>query len=536
MGCLGGELLKELLRACYRVIRWCAFLLTGVWAPMLWAECEAVPDVSEFYQSGWGIDHAGQRFQRRSAINGGNASALKLKWAYGFSNDTPRVFPLVSRDTIFIGDAGLGLVALDRETGCTRWLNTDIQDTGTAISHGKVGERVVLVGSGRQSGVFVVDAVTGATLWHRRVDDDNPIAMFSGSPLVYEDQVFVPISSMEIGLSANPFYGCCTTSGGMAALDLATGKTNWYLRTIPDQPEVTGRHWVFVQEHGPSGAPVWGAPTLDVKRRQLLYGTGQNYSHPATATSDSIFAVDIDTGKSRWIAQFTEGDAFNMACGTGGVNCPDPMGPDVDFGAPPILVALPDGTDVVLAGQKSGDVWAIDPDTGQTRWHTRIGRGGALGGIHWGMAMDPDAGLLFVPISDIAALPGPDEAEPGMFALDISSGERQWSAPRVQRCEGRQCWSGLSSGITAAPGILVAGGLDGMLEIYGTDTGQVLWSFDTQTEYDTINGVPAKGGAIDAHGPMVADNLLIAVSGYGSFGQKPGNALLVFEVPKEVSP
>ena len=518
-----------------RTLLYLALLSTAVSA-LADDDCAATPGVSQFYQSGWGVDLAGQRHQANTRVTAASVRDLKPKWTYGFSTDTPRVFPLVSEDTIFIGDEGVGLVALDRSTGCTRWVNDDVEDPATAITHGEVDGRVVLVLAGRQAGVFAVDAATGATLWQRLVTDDNPVAMYSGSPLIYEDQVFVPLSSMEIGLSVNPFYGCCTTSGGMAALDLKTGKTNWYLRTIPEQPQVTGSHYIFVQEHGPSGAPVWGAPSLDERRRLLYFGTGQNYSHPTTKTSDAIFAVDIDTGKTRWVAQFTENDAFNMACTVGGVNCPDPIGPDVDFGAPPILVQLSDGRDLVLAGQKSGDVWAIDPDTGTTVWHHKIGRGGALGGVHWGMAYDPQQQRLLVPISDVKAMPGEGEAEPGMFALDAASGARSWSAPRVMRCEGRQCWSGLSSGITTGPGIVVTGGLDGMVEIYAADNGDLLWSDDTLQEYQTVNGVPAKGGAIDAHGPTLADNLLIVVSGYGGFGQRPGNALLVYEVPQEVLP
>ena len=516
-------------------------LTTGVVAGLLsatsaQAECTETPGLNHFFQQGWGIDYRSQRFQRETVVGAGNASRLKLKWAYGFGSNTPRVSPLVTEDTIFVGDAEVGLVALDRETGCRRWVNTMVLDPATAISHGTVNDKVVLVVAGRQSGIIAMDALTGETLWQRRVEDDNPLALFSGSPLVFENQVLVPISSMEIGLSVIPFYGCCTTSGALASLDLISGETNWYRRTIPDLPKVTGRHYVFVEEHGPSGAPVWGAPTLDVERRLVYFGTGQNYSHPASKTSDAIFAVDIDTGETRWVSQFTQGDAFNMACTFGGVNCPDPMGPDVDFGAPPILVTLPDGRDAVLAGQKSGDLWAIDPATGDTLWHTRIGRGGALGGIHWGMAVDPDTGLLFVPISDVAAFPGQEEAEPGMFALDISTGKKRWSAPRVQRCEGEHCWSGLSSAITAAPGVIVAGGLDGQLEVYHSESGDLLWSFDTRIEFSSTNGIATRGGSIDAHGPVIADNLIIAISGYDSFNQEPGNALLVFEVPMERRP
>ena len=509
---------------------------TTPWALAEAADCDATPGVERLLQTGWGIDLRASRFQPDTTISADNAGSLRLRWAYGLGTNAPRVFPLVSEDTIFIGDGGVGIVALDRETGCVRWVNDVVEDASTALSPGRIGDRTVLVGAGRMSGVFALDAASGETLWHRRVTDDNPVAMYSGSPLVFEDQVFVPISSMEIGLSANPIYGCCVTSGGMAALDLATGETRWYLRTIPEPAQVTGSHWLFVDEHGPSGAPVWQAPTLDAQRRQLYFGTGQNYSHPTTATSDAIFAVDIDSGDTRWVSQFTENDAFNMACGVRGVNCPDPMGPDVDFGAPPLLLRTADGADVLLAGQKSGDIWAIDPATGATRWHRRIGRGGALGGIHWGMAADEGRGLLFVPISDVEALPGEGEAEPGLFALDIATGERAWSAPRIQLCEDGRCSSGLSAAITAADGVVVTGGLDGRLEVLDTESGEVIWSFDTQRAFDAVNGVETRGGAIDAHGPVFADDLLIAVSGYGSFRQMPGNALLVFELAQDAAP
>ena len=499
-----------------------------------WAgPCDTPPD-TRFFSNGWGLDATSQRYQADTALHAGNARELQLKWAWGLSTNRPRVFPLVSKDTLFIGDAENGLLALDSQTGCVRWKNTDIDDFSSALAHGESDGRHLLITAGRMSGVQAVDAGTGETVWHVTITEDNPVPMYSGSPLVFEDKVFVPLSSMEIGLSANPFYGCCTTSGGIAALDLATGKLLWHTRTIPDQPQVTGRHYLFVEEWGPSGAPVWGGITLDAKRRQLYFGTGQNYSRPATATSDAIMALHLDTGAVAWVMQATQDDAFNMAC-TADVNhpnCPKPMGPDVDFGAPPILTQLSDGTDVVLAGQKSGDVWAIKPDNGEVMWQTRIGRGGALGGIHWGMAVNPNQQALFVPISDVPAIEGPGEPEPGMFAVDINTGKPLWSTPRPPECEGERCWNGLSAAITAASDIIVAGSLDGLLEVYEAGSGDIVWSFDTLRDFDTVNNVPAHGGSFDAHGPLVAGNLLIVVSGYATFGQKPGNALLVFELPQ----
>lgn len=503
--------------------------------------CEATrsaPGLERFYSQTWGTQYNGQRFQSavNTSINSANASKLELLWVYGFSTNSPRSYPLVTEDTIFIGDGGRGLVALDRENGCVRWENTEIQDISTAIVSEVVDGRTLLIFSGRNSGVFAVDANSGELVWQRFVDDDHPIPMFSGSPLVYEDKVFVPISSLEIGLTLNPFYGCCTTSGGMAALDSATGDTLWYRPTIEEEAKVTGRHFFFVEEYGPSGAPVWGAPMLDTKRRLLFYGSGQNYSRPASLTSDAIFAVHIDTGEIAWVEQFTAGDAFNLACGLGLPNCPEPMGPDVDFGAPPLLVELATGEDLVIAGQKSGDVYGIDPDSGETVWSTRFGRGGPLGGVHWGIAANPEMDLVFVPISDIPTLPKERPPQPGLFALDFNDGRIVWSVERKAKCEARSCWPGLSAAITAGPDIVVTGSLDGMLEIYRASDGELLWSYDTVTEFSAVNELATKGGAFDAHGPMLADNLLIVSSGYGSFGQEGGNALLVFTVAEEQSP
>ena len=186
----------------------------------------------------------------------------------------------------------------------------------------------------------------------------------------------------------------------MAALDAETGEQLWYLPTIEEAAQVTGRQLLFVQKWGPSGAPVWSAPTLDRRRGLLFYGTGENYSAPATATSDAIFAIDASTGQRRWVNQFTANDTFNMACVAGGPNCPEQEGPDLDFGAPPLLAQDSQGRELLFVAQKSGAVSALDPATGERVWSQKFGRGGYLGGIHWGLAADIQRGLLYVPVSD----------------------------------------------------------------------------------------------------------------------------------------
>ncbi len=520
-----------------RIAQAILFALAALLAHTSAAECDPKPGLSHFYSDGWGIEQNNQRLQHDTTITRANANRLKLAWAYGFSNMKPRSWPLVTEDTIFIGDSGLGVVALDRATGCTRWVHKQGGEIGSAILHAKIGERDALLYLHRTEGLYAIDAVTGTEIWHTQAAE-TVVPFYSGTPVVHDGVVYVPLSSIEVGLAMIPFYGCCTTRGGMSAFDVQTGKELWYRPTIEEPAQKTGTRWLFVGKYAPSGAPVWGAPMLDSERGLVFFGTGENYSRPTTDTSDAIFAVDATTGARRWVHQFTEGDAYNVACDIPGMpNCPEPRGPDLDFGAPPVLVHDAGGRELLIVGQKSGDIYALNPDDGAIVWHRDIGRGGALGGAHWGLAANEQKGLLFVPISDIETWS--DKTIPpatGLHALDIATGGTRWEHPRANRCPDRDCFGGLSSAITATPELVVAGSLDGFLEIYDADSGATLWSDDSWKPFETVNGMKASGGAYDAHGPMVAGDQVIVSSGYGSFGQKAGNALLVYQLEGETAP
>lgn len=506
------------------------------------AKTAARPGLTKFYSDAWGIDLRSTRFQPETSINAQNVAQLRLKWVYGLANDAPRSYPLVTEDTIFIGDAGNGVVALDRQSGCTRWTFDHKGSIASAILHETGNGRTTLFFNDRMLGMYALNAADGTLLWTRPPPGDNPIGLLSGTPLVHDGTMFVPLSSVEVGLAANPFYGCCTTSGGMAAVETGNGSTRWYRRTVPTLPKLTGRHFLFVHEYAPSGVPAWGAPTLDTERGLLFFGTGQNYSRPTTGTSDSIFALRAADGSVRWVHQFTKNDAYNTSCdlGPGHPNCPKPQGPDLDFGAPPILAHTSDGRTLLIAGEKSGAVYALNPDNGAVVWTMRAGRGGALGGVHWGMAVNESLNLLFVPVSDIDAgriMTGKGAARPGLVALDLSSGALRWSHPRTARCPDRACSPGISAAIIAGPDLVFAGGLDGRLEALDAHDGRVLWTYDSWQDYpNTVNGKSAKGGAFDAHGPMLAGDQMIVSSGYGDFFQRPGNALLVFLLPKKSVP
>jgi len=218
----------------------------------------------------------------------------------------------------------------------------------------------------------------------------------------------------------------------VVALDAATGRVIWKTYTIPDPPRPTKKNKIGTQLWGPSGAPIWSSPAIGEKRHALYVTTGDNYSEPNTRLSDAFIAFDLDTGKILWSRQMTESDAYVAACRLPDkTNCPSVSGPDFDFGSSPILVNLPNGKRALIAGQKSGIVHAIDPDQqGKVLWQVRVGKGGTMGGVQWGSAVD--GSNVYVAVSDIGRImltySTQTNADPkqggGMFALRLSDGQR----------------------------------------------------------------------------------------------------------------
>ena len=482
---------------------------------------------------GWGLNVHNHRFQtiEKSTLNTANVGELKLKWVYGLNTSAQRSYPLVFGDVLYIGD-GPALTAIELASGVALWSFETDSDVTTAITHANVEGEDRLFFSARTDGVYSISADEPRLIWRGRTNLRRT-ASYTGSPLPIGDQLFVPSASTEIGLAMIPFFGCCTDTGAVGALDIRTGETNWFLRTIQEPAKPVGYGFLLVRRFAPSGAPVWGAPTYDEKRDSIYFGTGQNYSLPASKTSDAIFSVDATSGEINWVTQFTENDAYNLGCSFGPQhwNCPDPPGPDVDFGAPAILYTTPSGQEILLAGQKSSDLHAINPDDGSVLWTRNFGRGGLLGGVHHGMAVNPRLNLVYVPIFDIVT----DlerfmmEANPGLHAVDIDTGEVRWSAKHETACSERNCWPGISVAPIANDSLVVVGTIGGELLVYDAATGELLWSYKTHQPFDTVDeDSSAHGGAFDVAGALLYKDMLIVTSGYSSFEQLGGNALLVF--------
>ena len=483
---------------------------------------------------------AGTAFQspERAGLDAADVPNLELHWAFAFPDGTSmRTSPAVAGDVAVVAGPFGEVAALDLATGCVRWSHEADAPVRGAILVGEGPEgRATAWFVDARTNAYAVDLESGSRLWQRRVGW-HAAAYGTGSPALHDGRLFVPVSSFEVALAGDPRYECCSSSGAVAALEAATGDVLWYHRVIPGYPEETGKNGTGTTTWGPSGAAVWSSPTIDPARGLLYAGTGQNLTHPVTETSDAILALDLETGKPAWSFQATADDAFNMACTqiSNRDNCPDPRGPDFDFGMAPMLVTRPDGREILIAGQKSATVWALDPDDGgAVLWSAPVGKGGALGGIHWGMATD--GRHAYAPNSDRYAVivdVNPErELSPGLYALDLVTGEVVWSAPPPRdACKGkRRCFAANSAAVTAIDGVVFAGGLDGVIRAHAAVDGRVIWEFDTTGPVETVGGVPGRGGAIDGPGPVVAGGMLFVNSGYGMFGQMPGNLLLAFGV------
>jgi polyvinyl alcohol dehydrogenase (cytochrome) len=506
-----------------------------------------------------GPDENSTRFQPKPGINAADVAKLKVKWAFSMSGGGQ---PVVVGDWLFITNRNGKFYALDAKTGCVHWAVEDAASRTTPMvirSSISPSGWATFIGVGKRV-VRAFDAQTGKEIWHSESLENHIASNITGTPVVSGDQLFVPLSSGEEVYAMQPNYSCCTFRGSLAALDLRTGQKQWqtYMITEPLQP--TRKNANGIQMQGPAGAPVWASPTVDAKRGLVYVVTGDSYTDATTDGDDAIVAVEMKTGKVRWRNQVTTNDNFIVGC-SGPVkvaNCPTPTGPDFDFGATPILFKH-GNKQILVAGQKSGSVYGVDPDTGRTLWKTAVGAGSPLGGIEWGIGADSK--YVFVPNSDIgevfneiavaagAPSPTPENAvagKPGLFALDPFTGKIVWNTPapvapchyagdRSKDFTKGACVRAQSAAPAVMPGAVFSGTLDGWFRAYDAATGKILWEFSTTAQtYRTVNGNPAQpGGGIDGMGPTIAGGMVYTMSGFNGAARTGGNGvnvLLAFSV------
>ena len=504
------------------------------------------------------LDARALRHQPRPGFTAAEVPRLTVKWAFTMSGGGQAA---IAGGWLYIANRSGKFYALDASTGCVRWVREGVgsRTTPAVVKLGAAPSGwAVLTGVSATRTLRAFDARTGADVWTSPALETHPAAGMTGSPVVSGGRVFVPLTSGEEAAAIQKTYPCCSFRGSLAALDLATGKKLWQATIIPEPVRPIRRNADGVQMQGPAGAAIWSAPTPDAKRGLVYVTTGDSYTELDARNADAVMALDMKTGAIRWSRQVTVGDNYVMACEPSlkNANCPDPRGPDYDFGASPILFPLAKGGEVLLAGQKSGALYGLNPDTGKVLWTTRVGSGSALGGIEWGMAADDRH--VFVPISDIVQLfqevggpatspvTGPGRA--GLYALDPATGHYAWKAPapkaacryagdRSADFVGAACIRAQSAPATVAAGLVFSGTVDGWLRAYDARTGRIVWAYSTTGQtYDTLNGVKGQpGGGIDGMGggPAIAHGMVYAMSGFNGASRTGGNGnnvLLAFSV------
>ena len=523
--------------------------------------CAVNPPIRET-KSDWtqqGFDDAGRRYQPNPGLTAAQVPRLKLKWSFAMSGGG---MPTVIGDWLWAANRNGKLYALDPKSGCVRWaveaggmrttpmvIRSDVSPSGWATY---VGERT------RQ--VKAYDAQTGKLIWTSPVLETHASSGIGGSPIVAGDQILAPTTSGEEGAARQNTYPCCSFRGALIALDLRTGRINWRTPMIEGPLKPIGRTSAGVTLQGPAGGAIWSAPLADLKRGLVYVATGDSYTDAPAPMTDAIVAMDLKTGKVRWVNQVTPNDNYIMGCPlvNKSTNCPTNEGPDYDFGATPLMFTLKGGRQVLVSGQKSGVAYGMDPDTGKTLWQTKVGAGSHLGGIEWGIAADESR--VYVPNADMVNLldealrPSGKNVEarpygaarPGLSALDPATGKVLWYTPapkapcsyagdRSRDTARGACIRAQSAAISVMPGIVFSGTADGWFRAYDSRTGRIVWAYSTTAQtYDTANGVKGQpGGSVDGLGPAIANGMVFTMSGFNGASNTGGNGinvLLAFSV------
>ena len=510
--------------------------------------------------NGWGQDVENTRYQPEPAIRAPDVSKLALKWAFGFQGSAVAGQPTLVDGRLFVLSSAGRVYSLDAKTGCTYWTFDAPAGTRTAISIGELGtpRRAAApafnTGASKDGGkhpgknkgknkgkqptrqftlahldvlkapsaaffgddtgaVYALDAQKGTLLWKTQVDS-HPLARIVGAPTLYHGRLYVAVSSSEQDAAVDLTYACCTFRGSVAALDMTSGNVLWKTYTVAEPARPYGKNAANAQEFGPAGAGVAASPPIDIKRNLLYVATSGSLTSIAQPLADAVVALDLTDGQMRWVKQFARHDAAGAA----------------DFGSSPILRTLADGKQIILAGQKSGIVYALDPDHGgDLLWQAKVTEGGAPGGIEWGAAADHRR--LYVAVSGLVA--EPDNSSGGLAALDMKTGARRWYTPApTPACTwgAGACTHAQAQAVTVIPGIAFSGSMDGHLRAYSTIDGKIVWDAETAKDFATVNGVAASGGSLDQGGAAIVNGVVYINSGYGQRIGQPGNVLLAYSV------
>ena len=414
------------------------------------------PGRSEWRQSGHDI--RGSHFnEHESAISAANASRFSLAWSYA----TPRtVFttPAVADGVAYTGDFGGTVYAINTTTGALVWKNTaapgSVSIHGMAVYDGRLFH-------GKSGGEVIARHTSNGSIIWRVEPESNPQAFIWSSPVYHDGKLYVGVASTQesAGFTSTP-----TFRGSFVRIDAATGHVDWKFYIVPP---------------GHTGGAMWSTAAVDPDARLVYFGTGNAYTSPAHENTDAIIALDIDTGAMRWSTQGFANDVWTAN---------DPEGPDTDFAMPVMMWNTSAGDKVVGAGNKIGDFFALDHDTGALlyRAHPQKTGQGFFG---------PGAvayGRLYATLS----------GDKQVIAMEPDTGRVLWRANVTDRFTG---------GVTVSNGAVIAGTEDGAVWAFHAVRGALLWK----------GQVPGGADGVVLGTPSVAEGTIFvpySVSGSTSTG------------------
>ncbi len=490
--------------------------------------------------NGWGGGLENTRYQPEPAIRASDVPKLALRWAFGYAGTAVAGQPTIVDGRVFVTSSAGRVYSLDSKTGCIYWTYDAAAGVRTAVSIGEFGPpkkvprptnskqkrglahldvrkapSAVFFGDDRGA-VYALDAQRGTLLWKTQVDA-HPMARIQAAPTLYQDRVYVAVASGEPRAAGDAGYACCTFRGSVAALDIATGRMLWKSYLVNEEPRPYGKTLAGVQELGPAGVPVLASPTVDIERGLVYVATGSSYTSIEQPLADAIVAFSLADGSLRWVKKPVPKEA--AAAG---------------FDSSPILRTLGNGKQVILAGQRTGILAALDPDrAGEVLWQTKLSEGKSVGGVEWGAAADHRN--LYVALSGLTTEP-PDMSG-SLTALDLKTGAKRWQTPApTSECSwgAQACAHAQAQAVTVIPGVVFSGSMDGHLRAYSNIDGKILWDAETAKDFATVNGVKANGGSLDQGGATIVNGVVYVNSGSGprdgSDIGHPGNVLLAFSV------
>jgi polyvinyl alcohol dehydrogenase (cytochrome) len=483
--------------------------------------------------TGWrfaGADIHNSRFgASETKLSSLTVGGLALQWAFPTTNDvsaTPSYDP--GSNGVYFPDWSGYITKLNATTGAVIW-RKNVTQYGLikgALSRNTptLSGGLVIFGASGGLGLGVatpaylnaVDPKTGNLVWQLEVDS-NPNALITGSPVVYNNVIYVGVSSSEEKL-ANPVF-----QGSVIAVSLTNGALLWQ---------------TYMTVAGYTGVPIWSStPAVDVNRNQLYVTTGNNYLVPESVQdceqgavgnnaallacqstsnlADSVVALDLTTGAIKWVHHCIGEDNFIAGCNSDNDDCPNPKGKDYDFGAGANFFTAEIGgvpTDIVGAGQKSGVYWALNPSNGNVIWKTQVGPGGTLGGMEWGTATDGQQ--IYVAISNSSHTTytlqptGMSWNGGSWAALNAATGAIVWQIPDPGLDPVNPTLPADTLGpVTVANGVVYAASMSGAMYAFEAGTGKQLWTFQA-------------AGSVNA-APAVWNGVLYWGSGYHNFPPKP---------------